>query len=604
MTGFVGFIGAKKLLEQSSDSFELVSGVEVNTWQEPNCQFMLKTPRLHVAHHSFSNEQVRVDVFGDIFSSKVVNHECKDEDATWSEIIADVYSKGELDEFLSTLNGYFTLAIYDKLNESLTLVTDRFGHRPLYVWQSVTNSSNKILGFASEIKALLLHPEHEVLCDKSKAKMFVEVGHMLGQDTLFANIDRIAPATKIIIDCSSQEYTQKQYWQWSDIKKNKAISFEQATDDLYFYFEQAMKRCLNSISQNNLSVTLSGGLDSRVLLASAKNNFSGNINTFTFGQKGCDDIEIAAQVCQVADVSNTVVNIEQENWFDGREEGVWLTDGLKNILHMHTLSSLDKISHDSNYLLNGYIGDVVLGGSYLYADIGDLSTSGARITQSYQPYAEISGKDEKYCQFEGTDPYLIYNRGVRFVSAGSDLLSHKVNNLKPFVDNDLIEFAYSLPDSYRQDSKLYKAMLLKYYPDYFVSIPWQKTGKPISLADKGDDEVTKISTALLVKRFLIEKIKGSPFDNVARKIYRKLSAKHSYAVYDDWLRLPEFQQYVEAMLLSEDSYTGKLLSPEYVVKMVTDYFKGSTSVNVNSIGCLLTIEVYLRKLSTVKNINL
>lgn len=591
MTGLVGYIGKEYAVEQDDSCINELSGIMVNSWQAPTCQLLLKAPERNVAHQSFNSDELSIDVFGDILSHRELKSE------NWLETIAKHYQLGQLPQFLRDLNGYFTLAIFDKITKKLSLVSDRLGHRPLHLWLE----NEKCLGFSSEPKGILLHPHHVIDIDSSTAAMFVNVGQMLGTKTLFSQVHRLAPATVITIDTTNQEYTQQQYWQWGNITKKADISFEQAVDDLYFYFDQAMQRCLSSMKQDHLAITLSGGLDSRVLLAGAKTHFKGEISTFTFGQSDCDDAKIAVEVSNIAGVSNHLLNIEQHNWYEGREDGVWATDGIKNILHMHALSSVKGISQCSNYLLNGYVGDLVLGGSYLYNNNDKFSSPGKLCADSYKPYQDIIGAEDDYFNFSGTDPLFLYHRCVRFVSAGSDLLSHQLNSLKPFIDNDLLEYAYSLPDAYRAQSKLYNAMLLKYYPDYFSTVAWQKTGKVITT----EIETVKASTvALSFRQFFVRLLKGGPLETMARKLYRIITGKRNYALYEDWLRQPEFREYINTILLVEGSLVHKLLGKKYVESVVKNYFNGKENVQIDVIGCLLTMEVYLLKLSKFKRLNI
>ncbi|WP_085298070.1 asparagine synthase-related protein [Cognaticolwellia mytili] len=591
MTGLVGFIGNKYAVKQNSICINELSGKVVNTWQTSTCQLILKAPEENVAHQSYSNGSCNVDIFGDVFSHKTHSSD------NWSVTIAEQYQLGQLETFLTELNGYFIITIFDKNSHKVSLISDRFGHRPLHLWLE----DNQCLGFSSEPKGILLHPEHTIDIDDSIADMFINVGQMLGTKTLFSNIHRLAPATIMTIDTNNHMYSQCQYWRWSEIKKNLTISFDQAVDDLYCYFDKAMQRCMSSINQGRLAITLSGGLDSRVLLASAKQHFKGEISTFTFGQEDCDDAKIARQVSDIAGVANSLVSIEQNNWYEGRENGVWSTDGNKNILHMHALSSVDNISKCSNYLLNGYVGDLVLGGSYLYDEKDKFSSPGKLCADSYEPYKHIIDANEEYFNFPGTDPFFLYQRCVRFVSAGSDLLSHKLNSLKPFIDNDLIEYAYSLPDHYRANSKLYNAMLLKYYPDYFSTIVWQKTGKVIGTVS---EEIRPSNTAYSIRQFFVRLLKGGPLEATARKLYRVLSGKRNYAVYEDWLKHPEFREYINATLLTEDCLMHNVLGKSRVERIVSDYFKGKANVQIDVIGCLLTLEIYLLKLSTFKSLNI
>ncbi|MBH0025400.1 MULTISPECIES: asparagine synthase-related protein [unclassified Pseudoalteromonas] len=582
MPGIVGFIG-KNILPDTHPCLLEVAGKVSSSWCiEGQYQQLIKTTA-DIAHHHFNNQNLSVDIWGDVYSINAID--CQQGDV--AELIANQYLIGNLSELCSQLNGYFAFVIFDKQTQKITLVTDRFGIKPLYMW----DDNNLVKGFASEPKALVLNPDYKQQIDLNALKTFVDVGHMLGTQTLFSNIKRLAPASITTINMTTLQYDTAQYWSWADIKTNNTITFDEAIDDAYTLFDNAVSRCLKTIKQPTLAITLSGGLDSRVLLAAAKEHFKGTIKTYTFGEAGCDDAVLAKQVAQLAGVSNQLVSIDEHNWFEGREQGVWLTDGLKNILHMHALSSVSNISADSNYLLNGYLGDVTFGGSYLFAEDKSSLSQQQRLALRYfehTPYANIT---DDYFKHANDDPVLIYNRGVRFIGAGSDLLSHELHNLKPFMDNDLVEFLYSLPDEYRRNGKLYHAMLLRYYPDYFKTIAWQQTGKPISL------QSTSVEPARSpVKQRLKGLIKGSAFEALARKLYRNVTPKRHYVAYDTWLREPQFKHFVKKTLCKDNSEVKKLLGSEFVDETVNSFFTMSDTVKPEKIGSLLTVELYLKRL--------
>ncbi|TMP70326.1 hypothetical protein CWC05_23195, partial [Pseudoalteromonas ruthenica] len=95
-----------------------------------------------------------------------------------------------------------------------------------------------------------------------------------------------------------------------------------------------------------------------------------------------------------------------------------------------------------------------------------------KLEKRFGQYWHQAGADSDYFAEGDQEQVNIYNRGTRFIAAGSDLLSHQLHQLKPFMENDLVELLYSLPDTFRENGKLYHHMLLKYYPEYFESIPW------------------------------------------------------------------------------------------------------------------------------------
>ena len=90
---------------------------------------------------------------------------------------------------------------------------------------------------------------------------------------------------------------------------------------------------------------------------------------------------------------------------------------------------------------------------------------------------------------------------------------------KPFFDNDLVEFVFSLPDNYRKSNKLYSAMLKKTFPKFFLDIPWQKTGKPVAALNSS-----------MPSRVL---------NKARRLIWQSLGQKNrkidSYVDYDNWI---------------------------------------------------------------------
>ncbi|NVJ51534.1 MAG: asparagine synthetase B, partial [Gammaproteobacteria bacterium] len=73
-----------------------------------------------------------------------------------SEIILHLYPRYGLEKTLEHLRGEFAFALYDREQDELLLVRDRFGIKPLY-W---TQTSNGVV-FGSELKVLFAHPDVE-----------------------------------------------------------------------------------------------------------------------------------------------------------------------------------------------------------------------------------------------------------------------------------------------------------------------------------------------------------------------------------------------------------------------------------------------------------
>ena len=507
---------------------------------------------------------------------------------TYPEIVARYYLEGNFEQGLRKLNGQFVVIVVDHTAGRITVASDKFGIRPCYFLKD----DKKIIGFANESRLLINPDTIEKFLDKEAIEAFVDIGHLLGTRTIFNNIERIAPASIYEFDLNSFEQTRSTYWSWREVTKDNSLSFDEATDKMHQLFEQAMKRTLSFVTSDKLSITLSGGLDSRVLLASAVNHFSGEIASFTFGKKGCDDAVIAETVAELANVSNSFREINQGNWLEGREQGITNTSGHKNVLHMHALGTSYTAAKHSPFLLNGYLGDVVLGGSYLL-DADDSQFSQQHLQQKYQKYHSlaIDGLEQEYFNFACTDPIFLFNRGVRFIAKGSDLLSPNLVNLKPFLDEDLVFFSYSLPDSYRRNSKIYNAMLLKYYPDYFNTIPWQQTGQPISVSSDDKKQLQVAGTKVRMKSLL----KKLGVFSIAKRIYHKYFNQKQYTNYTLWLNEPNLYARKKALLTNNDSYLTKVLGAEKVSQLLKD-LQAHKPLSEQKVGVLISIELFLHEI--------
>jgi asparagine synthase (glutamine-hydrolysing) len=219
---------------------------------------------------------------------------------------------------------------------------------------------------------------------------------------------------------------------------------------------------------------------------------------------------------------------------------------MKNIMHMHGLLALNSIKTHGKQVLNGYIGDLVLGGSYLKRKpSGNL--------MSYHEIADYKYGDditvyenEEYFRCNSSDPCFIFNRGSRFTSLGTKLLSEDLVTLKPFVNNKLLDYVYSLPDIYRLDGRLYHSMLLKYYPEYFASIPWQSIGRPIKSSLDTSVNTRKIMPYYNQK--IKDFIKRTPFFDISLAVYNKIFSNASFLNYADLVTTEDYKLFEKKML--------------------------------------------------------
>ena len=172
------------------------------------------------------------------------------------------------------LNGMFAFAIWDVREKELFLARDRYGVKPLYYY-----FRDGVLLFASEIKALLHHPEVAVRVSIPALNEYFSFQNIFSDLTLFDGI-RLLPAAHTLTlrqDRASPEL--QRYWDY-DFNGELDCSEEECLEEYARLFEQAISRQL--VSDVEVGAYLSGGIDSGSVTSVAVGHFK-NLKTFTCG---------------------------------------------------------------------------------------------------------------------------------------------------------------------------------------------------------------------------------------------------------------------------------------------------------------------------------
>lgn len=158
------------------------------------------------------------------------------------------------------LAGDFALALFDPRSPQLLLARDAIGVRPLYYCHL-----QRTVLFASEIKALLAHPDvsskpnDELLANFLLARVYDHSA------TFVAGIRSLPPAHAAVVTPTG--LTTRRYWDFDPSARIRLGSFQDYADAFRHVFGQAVQRRLRS--RHPVAVSVSGGLDSSSILCLA-----------------------------------------------------------------------------------------------------------------------------------------------------------------------------------------------------------------------------------------------------------------------------------------------------------------------------------------------
>ena len=172
------------------------------------------------------------------------------------------------------LRGMFAFAIWDAGNERLFLARDRFGEKPMYLYEDQWG-----LYFASEIKALLRIPGITPPVNLHAVWDYLAYRYVPGPQTLFSGIRKLMPGTVAIWERGKLK--EERYWSAPD-RSLRAIEPPQAdaVENFLLRLSDAVK--LQMVSDVPFGAFLSGGLDSSTIVALMSRHNS-KVKTFSVG---------------------------------------------------------------------------------------------------------------------------------------------------------------------------------------------------------------------------------------------------------------------------------------------------------------------------------
>lgn len=462
-----------------------------------------------------------------------------------TEALLQAAKANQLPHLLRRVDGNFAGVVYGQ--QQLWFFSDRLGMKPLYLREQP-------LSWASRVRDFEQLPGERPAPDLEAMQEFLRFGYYPAQRSSLEGVHRLPAASLWQYDLRQARWVSRQrYWSWGQLAPAPQPEAEAAR-----HLAELLKRAVQKRASNKQALLLSGGLDSRAMLAAMPPD--SEVHSFSFGKPGATDLELARAAAQQRGSAHQTLLFSSTNWWRGREAAVWQTDGLANCLHLHVAPWLREFAAVQAPLFNGFAGDLVAGGSFIRRPGQRI-----RVQDAGRRFSFLETPQDSFYDYPSEDPFWLDTHVRRFTAAASVLLEHVVEQQKPFLDADLLEYLYHLPDAQRRYGLLYHRALLLAFPEYYRTIPWQRTGFPIARA---------------LQTRLWQQFKLS-------SVQRRLGwwPGRSYTNYPHWLRQPEAQ----AMLLH---WLG---NPDAVYRQYfpADWHAEAARVSWDQLGRYLSVAIWL-----------
>jgi len=288
MCGIAGVIGRKSTVEnitKMTDSQQHRGPDYTGVWEgEFVC---LGHNRLSIidlssdANQPFNDNSKRFQIVfnGEIYNYLEIKLELADvydfKTASDTEVLLAAYIHwGE--KCLQKLNGMFSFAIWDTLQNKLFAARDRFGVKPFYY--AIYNGN---FVFASEIKALHAFGIEKKMNKKIWASYLIYGSYGLPNETFWEGVSQV-PGGFILEYSNNKVSTHKWYHFEKEIQKyQKVLSKEEVKNNYVALLKDSIR--LRFRADVEVGFNISGGLDSSALLNYVnKQDHGDKINAYTF----------------------------------------------------------------------------------------------------------------------------------------------------------------------------------------------------------------------------------------------------------------------------------------------------------------------------------
>lgn len=250
---------------------------------------------------------------GEIYNYQPLMHELKQRGHQFrthcdTEVVVHAWEEWGA-ECVRRFNGMFAFALWDQRQQTLFLARDRLGKKPLFY----TILRDGQLLFASELKALLVHPGLPRELEVSAVEDFFAFGYVPDPKCILRGVYKLPPASTLEIRRGSTVAKPKIYWD-VDLRPGPVESEAAVIDEFTHRFRDAVAKRL--MSEVPLGAFLSGGVDSSSVVAmmSGVNNEPVRTCSISFGDPRYNESAFAESVARRFGTSHGVEQVDPDDF--------------------------------------------------------------------------------------------------------------------------------------------------------------------------------------------------------------------------------------------------------------------------------------------------
>ena len=429
---------------------------------------------------------------------------------------------------LNKLNGMFAFAIWDRNKEYLFVARDRFGVKPFYYYHDGDNFI-----FTSEIKAI-----HKLIQTKLNeevlANYLIYGSYGLPNQTFYANIHQLPGGYQLKL--KDQKLKINSWYDFVDLIKNKQKELSKITeDDAKEQYKALLEKSIALRFRADASVgfNLSGGVDSSLLLALVNQRTDADqIKAYTFytDDKRYDELPWVQQMVESTQTKLKKVCFRPENFRYWHKRISYHQDepygGLPTLAYAKLFQ---QISDDSiKVILDGQGMDEAWAGYDYYQTASTQTIQGQSQSSPFKTDALSEIIKAKAVKPDYPKPFrdelldkqyrdLFYTKIPRALRFNDRISMAATTELRePFLDFNLVEFAFALPQHFKIRNGQGKFLLREILSDYSRNVAFapkrplqtpQREWLGEQLKDEVENSINELENSIFARYLDFEKLR-------------------------------------------------------------------------------------------------
>lgn len=487
-----------------------------------------------------------------------------------TEVLLRLYQKYGID-FISMLNGMFAISIYDKRIDTMYLIRDRIGEKPLYY-----ANYNGMLAFSSEIKSILKVGIPREL-NKRALDSYISYNYVVPPMTMFSGVEHVMPGSYLSISNSGIE--EVYWWDVAGIKPEEA---SEATwiEKLSTTLDDAVRLRLRA--DVPFGAFLSGGVDSSSVVGYMAKHLEKPVKTFSIGfhDEKYDESPYAEAAAKRFNTEHVCEKVE---------------------------ANLLNLWGKSTYHCDQPHGDVSFMPTY---KVAELASKEVKMVLTGDGADELFAGYDKYKSFFGTDTDSLNDEEfqIKFLesislfqqSAKSKLYSKSM--IEALVGIDSHYFAKQVFKKVKHQDRINQAL----YIDTKLLLPGNNLVKPdrMGMAVSIENRAPFLDFRMVELAFSIPgelKLRNGETKYIFKKTVSKLIGddlayrkKQMFTVpIGEWLKT-DLKDMVCELLFSEKAKSRGIFNHDFVQELYEHHCKGISN-NTREIRALMAVELWFRE---------